>query len=328
MKRTSILLLLILLLLGILGIIALIGSSAGFLLIVIPAFLIWLFVWILPAVLKRVDSKEWIATGLLILIGLIFPTSLLMSRGYEMGPFSTLTSTIIFLLPSLALVNAAVLLFSGLSRRSSGMGNDKITVVSFVLSALLLIKVLHNIYDLMLWDSTYDPLNYLWLIIPIFMVLLSGLMLFIALPYRTKPVGIFYVLIVPVLLVAVSAIAQSVDFHQETARRAQRTVQAIESYYESNGRYPESLSQLRPRHILSLPKPMVIYGQDWCYEGGDDYYRLGYIDRKHWSDPNLIGRVHTSVGEVSDLPQICITEFAAIQKDQPDYPYAYSMEDR
>jgi len=94
--------------------------------------------------------------------------------------------------------------------------------MALFLGVVLLIKTLHNLYDLTLWDNTYDSLGYLWLILPIFAVLLSGMTLFIALPYRTKPAGIFYVLIVPVLLAAISALAQSVDFHRETMKRAEQ----------------------------------------------------------------------------------------------------------
>jgi hypothetical protein len=305
MKRTSVLFLGVTLLLGIFVMITLAGVSAGSLLIVIPALLIWLFVWVLPAALKRMDSRVWIVTGLLILIGLIFPTSSLMSRDYEMGPFSKLTSTTLFLLPSLALVNAALLLYARFGKTVSDTVNDRLPEFSFVLSILLIGKTLHNIYDLTLWDNTYDSLDYFWLIVPIFTVILSGLALSFALSGRMKRVGTAYVIILPVVLIATSALAQRVDFRQETAKRAERTVQAIESYYESNGQYPESLSQLRPRYILSLPKPMIIYGKDWCYEGGDDHYRLGYVDREHWSSPYLIRRIYKTAGEYLETGNFC-----------------------
>ena len=333
MKKYSIPLIVILLL-GTFGMITLAGVSVGFLLVAIPALLIWLFAWILPAVLKRVDSKVWIAIGILILIGLIFPTSSLMSSDYEAGPFSTPVSTIIFLLPSLALVGAAVLLYSVLSfyypndvSESESMKSEKrqgngLPLIALLLAAILVIKTLHNLYGLTLWDNTFDPLGYLWLILPIFIALLSGMTLFITLPYRTKPAGIFYVLIVPIFLVAVSALAQSVDFRQETTKRAEQVAQAVDSYYAREGMYPETLSQLTPWYGVPLPKPIIIYGQDWCYESGADYYRLGYIDREHWSDPRMIGHIYKSVGEVPDTQPMCMAEFNALQ----DHQYSYWKE--
>ena len=331
MKKYSIPLIVILLL-GVFGMITLAGVSVGFLLVAIPALLIWLFAWVFPAALKRVDSRMWIAIGILILIGLIFPTSSLMSSDYEAGPFSTLGSTIIFLLPSLALVCASFLIYSFLnfhypidgpeSTESGKGGNGRVYSIALLLAVLLVIKTLHNLYGLTLWDNTFDPLGYLWLILPIFIAFLSGMTLFITLPYRTKPAGIFYVLIVPVLLAAVSTLAQSVDFHQETAKRAERVAQAVESYYAREGTYPETLSQLMPWYGAPLPKPMIIYGQDWCYESGADYYRLGYIDREHWSDPRMIGHIYRSVGEVPDIQPMCMAEFNAMH----DHQYSYWKE--
>jgi hypothetical protein len=127
-------------------------------------------------------------------------------------------------------------------------------------------------------------------------------------------------------MIAVSAIAQRVDFRQETTKQAEQAVRAIESYYTREGRYPETLSQLSPWYAISLPKPMIIYGQDWCYESGNVYYRLGYVDREHWSDPRLIGRIYKSVGEIPDSQPMCMDEVKAMQSRFPGYQYSYWKE--
>ena len=325
MKKYSIPLIVILLF-GVFGMITLAGVSVGFLLVAIPALLIWLFAWVFPAILKRVDSRVWIATGIVILLGLIFPTSSLMSSDYELGPFSTLVSSIIFLLPSLALVGASFLLYSVLSfsepMKSDKGQNDRLHLIALFLGVVLVIKTLHNLYDLTLWDNTYDSLGYMWLILPFFLVLLSGLTLAIALPGRVKLTGSIFSIITIGLLIAVSALAQSVDFHKETTKRAERVVQAVDSYYAREGIYPETLSQLTPWYSIPLPKPIIMYGQDWCYESGADYYRLGYIDREHWSDPHMIGQIYKSVGEVPDTQPMCMAEFNAMQ----DHQYSYWKE--
>jgi hypothetical protein len=235
----------------------------------------------------------------------------------EPGPVSTLIMSTLLLLPPLALINAALLLHSAVYRSSA---------VSLGLGVILLSRTLYNLYDLTLWDATYDPLGYIWLIFPILAVLLAGVMLSVALTGRRKLAGLAYAVLVSVVLIAVSASAQRVDFRQETADRAERTVQAIESYYARRESYPETLSQLTPWHILPLPKPMIIYGQDWCYESGDGYYRLGFLDREHWSDPRLIGRVYKPAGKTIDAPPICMDEFTAVQTSHPDYPYSYWVE--
>jgi hypothetical protein len=127
-------------------------------------------------------------------------------------------------------------------------------------------------------------------------------------------------------MIAVSARAQRVDFRQLTEERAERVTQAIETYYAREGHYPQDLRQLTPWYALSLPGPVIIYGQEWCYDGGEDYYRLGYVYREHWSDPRLIGQIYKTKGEVPDLHGMCEEEVVALQKRYPDYPYEYWMD--
>ena len=300
-------------LMGIYGLAFLFGGSFLFVIVPVMALLCGLLGWILPRTLKRTSPNVWIISGLILLLGLLIPSSSLMvDRGT--GPVSTLIWTTLLLLPPLALVNAGILLHSTVERPSA---------VSFGLGVLLLARTMYNLYDLTVWDNTYDPIEYLWLILPILAVLLSGVMLSAAMPGKWKLAGPAYAVIVSAMLIAVSASAQRVDFRQETAQRAERTVRALESYYARRGSYPESLSQLMPWYSLPLPKPLVIYGQDWCYEGGTDHYRLGYLDREHWSDPRWIGRVYKSVGETTDASALCMEEFTVVQARNADYPYSF-----
>lgn len=305
-------------LLMVIGLVSWLGSSVNIMLLL--GLLLGFAAWVLPWAARRVSAEAWMVTGLLILAGLIVPSHWVMADR-EPGLLSSFAAAILFLLPSLALVNAALLLQAGLT-----LLNRRTALACLVLAGILILKTLHNLYELTVWDSTYDALTYLWLIVPVCAVLLSALMLFVVLPERTKLTGFIYLLILPALMIAVSAMAQRVDFRQVTDRRAERTVRAIESYYVREGRYPNALSELAPRYLLSVPKPMIIYGQDWCYESGQGYYRIGYIDREHWSDPRLIGRVYSAAGETPGSGQMCLEEFNTIQSRHPDFPYTYLEE--
>jgi hypothetical protein len=303
----------------------------------------WLFVSALAWAARKMNAKVWIYAGLFILAGLFWPTSMLVEifPNHLSLPFETLAAIMLFLITPTALVSAALLLYSGLSlyreRQSGSAAEDessqaqrkhagRTAAAALVLSALLLAKTLHNLYWLTVWDNTEDPLGYLWLIVPVVAVLFSGVMLSITLPGRTKLAGFLYSLLISALMIAVSARAQRVDFRQLTEKRAGRISQAIETYYDREGRYPQDLRQLTPWYVLSLPGPVIIYGQDWCYDGGEDYYRLGYIYREHWSDPRLTGRIYTTQGKVPDLARMCEAKVVALQKRYPDYPYEYWLD--
>jgi len=302
-------------------------------LIVIPIVL--LFVSALALAARKVSHRVWIlAAALLLLPGLSLPASVVNNifTASPEPPFG------LSLMPSVALLITALLLYSGLnayrewqhaSAVEDGRSQEqrkragRAAAVVFVVGALLLAKTLHNLYWLTVWDNTYDSLGYLWLVAPVVAVLFSGVMLSITLPGRTKLAGFLYSLLIPALMIAVSARAQRVDFRQLTEERAGRTSQAIETYYAREGHYPQDLRQLTPWYVLSLPGPVIIYGQDWCYDGGEDYYRLGYVYREHWSDPPTIGRIYKTKGEAPDLHDMCEEEIAALRNRYPYLFYEY-----
>jgi hypothetical protein len=301
----------------------------------------WLFISALVWAARKMSAKVWIFAGLVVLAILFLPVSMLVKiiPARLSQPLDSLVSLMTFLLIiSFALIITALLLNSSLNLykewQNAGAGENensqtqrkhagRTTAIALVLSALLLAKVLHNLYWFTVWDNTDDSLGYIWLIIPILAALFSSEILLITLPGRTKVASILYLVIIPALMILVSARAQRVDFRQLTEKRAGLANQAIETYYLREGRYPQDLQQLTPGYVLSLPEPVIIYGQNWCYDGDDDYYRLGYVYREHWSDPRLTGRIYSTKGEVPDLPRMCEEEVDALQKRYPDYPYVY-----
>jgi len=297
--------------------------------------IVLLFVSALALAARRVSHGVWILAALLLLPLLSLPASVINNifTASPEPPFA------LILMSSVALLIVALLLHSGLStcrewqqasvveagpaqaQRSKRAG--RAAAVMFVLSAVLLAKTLHHLYWFTVWDNTYDSLGYLLLLVPVLVALLPGVTLSITLPGKTKLVGFLYSLLIPALMIAVSASAQQVDFRQLTEERAEHVAQAIESYYAQAGHYPQDLWQLTPRYALSLPGPVIIYGQTWCYDGGGDYYRLGYVYREHWSDPRLVGRIYATKGKVPDLDGMCEEQVISLQERYPDYPYEY-----
>lgn len=308
------------------------------------AIAVALIAFSLAPITQRVSHYVWISAGFLILVALCLPTSFF-EKFFPPGDAGPLTSSIAFtilIIISLALIITALLLNSCqmLYKKSQAVGKeedgalqedarkpDRAVAIILGLSVLLLAKAHHSFYWFMVWDGTIDSLVILWLPITIMAVIFSSFMLYVILPDRTKRAGLLYLLLIPVL-VALSIHAGQVDFRQRTEDRAGQVSQRIESYYTKTGTYPEDLKELSPWQIFPLSGPVIIYGQDWCYDGGEDYYRLGYVYRQHWSDPRLIGKIYKTSGELPDLHPICEQEVAILQKSYPDYPYEYWVEDK
>ena len=269
-----------------------------------------------------------LVVGLLVLAGLCVPTTLLMKNaGSTLSLGETIGKVVIFLWPSIGLTISAVLLYSGFKllavemnpAAAGGAGSPaaqkntgRLAVACFTVSGLLILKTLHNLYWLTAWDATYDPLGYIWIVVPVLVAAFSGVLLLINLSRRTVWAGLGYLVLVPGLLIAVSTFAQRVDFRQLTETRGGQVSQRVEAYYAREGRYPQELRQVKPWYATSLPGPFIIYGQDWCYEAGEDYYRLGYVYREHWSSPELIRRTYKTAGESPDPEGICAEEIAGL----------------
>jgi hypothetical protein len=273
--------------------------------------------------------------GVIILAGLLYPTHALMgiSLGYVGFPLNFLWWGLYAMLP-VSVIVATVLLYASLAQipgRNGERSQLKLKYASFInspnriggvcliLAAMILGKMVYNVYQLTLWDNTYDPLGHLWIIFPVASSFVSGLMLSVGLPGKAKFISLAYALIVPGTLILVSTIAQQVDFRQLTEQRAERLVLAIDSYYQRNQRYPEQLQDLTPRYVLSLREPMIIYGQDWCYHSGDDFYQLGYVSREHWSSPNLEGVVYKSQGNPVGEFALCADQIADLKRSKPNF---------
>ena len=179
----------------------------------------------------------------------------------------------------------------------------------FFLSTIIVSGTLYKFYGFMIWDSTYDALGFLWLPIPVLAIFSSTIMLSIYLPKDTKLIALFYIFLIPIMII-ISFHAQQLDYRQLTASRGARISRALDAYHAQNNHFPQNLQALIPRHFLTIPSPVIIYGQNWCYDGGADYYRLGFLSRDHWSSPNLFGKLLRTWGDPPDLPAICEREAA------------------
>jgi hypothetical protein len=170
--------------------------------LIVWAIVAWLFVSALAWAARKMSAKVWIYAGLLNLAGLFLPASIFV-RIFPARlslPFESPMAITLLLILSMALATAALLLNSGLNLfkewRNTGAleggGSQaqrrhvgKTALFVLALGSLLLAKALHNLYWFMVWDTTYDPLEYLWLAIPVPAVLFSSVVLSIVLSLTT-----------------------------------------------------------------------------------------------------------------------------------------------
>ena len=274
-------------------------------------------------IIPMLRNRRWMPVfiGLILSIGLLWPSGLL-SAGESTFDQTFLildpARFVLFILPLSGLVAAAFLIYLGInSRKNEPEIHHWYSIVCTLLAAVLLVLIYLNLYWLVIWDSTVDSLGELWIVLPLIFAVSSGIGLVIKFQGWLKITGIIYLTAVPAGIIGVFMIASQVDFRVLTDQYAAQVTQAAEAYHEKTGSYPASLQDLPLWQRLTLPEPAILYGQGWCYQGGQDYYRIGYLDREHWSSPLLYGHVYAVKGHFHFTNDICQAQIEAYRDSHP-----------
>lgn len=275
----------------------------------------------------RKRTNMWIAVGLLTLL-LITSTAAFYATaapGFGTTPFGAPYSFTAVFVVAVACIVALKLMHDSVvekKRANATTGQSGVArrrLHALIIAVMILLASLFTLYWLLIWDSTYDPVGVIWLFVLTVFVLITGSAAAVAATDRGRVTALAFVFVMPFLFLVVAQVARQPDFRQRTTLRAERVEHALASYYVREGHYPDTLNRLTRRDALYLPGPLILFGQGWCYEGQDVSYRLGYVDRSHWSDPHLFGHLHEAVGDWSNHPPLCATEIAAIRAVDPHY---------
>jgi hypothetical protein len=128
------------------------------------------------------------------------------------------------------------------------------------------------------------------------------------LPKRRKAAARAFMLVAPIAAWIAFAAGGQVSPEALTERRAARIEGAVQRFHEQNGRYPSQLTGLTPRYLWRIPQPIFIPGENWCYAGEDEAYRLGAVYRDPYHNAPAAVRVYAAVGEPVDLVWECDAE--------------------
>ena len=168
--------------------------------------------------------------------------------------------------------------------------------------AILLGGILYTHIWLWIWDGMDDGVRFIFLWMATTLTVVSiELMIGLTSSGWRRWVGFpFAGIILAVIYGSVLGMGNRYSNYAMTENRARHIQEAIESFRVKTSWYPLDLNELTPREMLRIPRPMIVPGQKWCYQGGSNYYRLGLVYREHWSSPYFSVRVYASAGEIPD----------------------------
>ena len=223
------------------------------------------------------------AASLGILSLLILVTIVLTTGGWIYIPSADLPewSRMVLSVFTVSAILLSILLPAGLlyaSLRSSSPIKKPHLLWSLVFIAILLAGMAYQVAWDGIWSSAHarafeDHLPF----IQSMLSLAAGIFLTLTLRGWRRLVGpLYFVLVTSVAVVALSQ-GWKLSAFEMTERRAAVVDGAVESYYQENGVYPGSLAELSPRYLPLVLPPVVVRTGGWCYQSGEDFYRLGYI---------------------------------------------------
>lgn len=234
---------------------------------------------------------------------------------------SVLSAAVYIALPTLVVATVATLAATGLKLTRSPNRTEppsrREMLGRLALAVVVLGAFLYTFAWAWLWDGTDDGLRGLVMItVSSMTATAAALVLALTSAGWRRWVGVAF----PVLLLALmqgtaSRAWQDVEnpTRHVTEERAGRIQEAVESYKEESGRYPGELADLVPGEMWWIPRPMILPAEEWCYQGGADYYRLGAIYKEHWSAPSITVRVYASAGTPPETEWHCDEKLAELQ---------------
>jgi hypothetical protein len=290
---------------------------AGLLLMLILMGLLWRFMlgfafFLVPSLLILPLGWKWGRQHPRWLIGLGMGALLYYFIGFQMvyGPLPRLGATaplvnLFGLMPALLVVLAALLFYRVALPRPATGGSWLARGATLLLAVSLLASLPYAIFWGSVWDQTSDGLFGVFVAQPnAVLALVAGMVVAFGTTGRGKVAGVLFMLLAPLLLLQAFEAGWRVSYHEITEDRAERIVAALDQYRVREGHYPASLSDLTPRDLRYIQQPIILRTETWCYEAGDDHYRLAALYREFFSSPVSL-RLYAAAGEPPDGPWSC-----------------------
>jgi hypothetical protein len=296
-------------------------SRLGLAYLILPGALALAVAWALG------QRYLWLAIALSLLsLGVLLLFNWVMSHppDYTAGPLSPVVGFLLlsglYAMPIVAVVMSGVLLTAVLPATGASEITPSSThslrsrLVIAGLAFILLIFLTYTIFWGSVWDQTSDGLFGRWVSEQAGIVAFGvGIAMTLALRGKKRLGGLLFILVVPLLLRQSFEMGWRVSYHEITERRAAGIAQALAGFQAREGHYPETLAKLRPRDLLFIRQPVILADEEWCYQGGTDFYRLAAFHREFFSSPVSL-RVYEAAGAPPPVSWECEERLAAMKE--------------
>jgi hypothetical protein len=251
----------------------------------------------------------------LLLLGLVSSGMLEPMLAGLPGWVGLLLRPILFILAGLVALLAAIFAYQGMAGESylkpqsgteSGTPDPFFAALRLGLAIALILMLLATVFWVSVWDRTADGLGGIWFVLTGGMgAIAAGGFLVERYRKQIRFLGFIFLLLVPVLIGGAFAVGIEYPYLDQTEKRAATIQRAVEQFNARHGNYPTALEELVPRDLVWVPPQLILRGENWCYQGGQDYYRLGVFWRLSFSSMLMIEE-YARAGSPPDAGWICL----------------------
>lgn len=222
----------------------------------------------------------------------------------------------LFVWPVVAVVLAARLVTESIA--SAQPSNWQAITIRLAVTALLILVIGEQIVTETVWVMAEDSLSVMPCIVSLVATATAMLLAWAATGWR-RLAALGFALLVAFTASYAFDLGSWTSPSAMTEARAEQVERAILRYHERKGHYPSRLADLTPLCLWRIPQPMIFRGQTWCYEGGDNYYRLGYVHQPAFGvPPEYVSiRIHASAGEPPKPSWPCDEELESVKSRAP-----------
>jgi hypothetical protein len=229
---------------------------------------------------------------------------------------SILTVAVYLVLPGLVIAASMVLVsstFNPLERQGEvSVLSWKMVTVRLLFTVLLLGLFFYTIVWLCIWDGTDDGIRGFFILMwSMLSAIAGGMIIILTSTGWRRWMGILTaILVIGLVRWAITIPGDQYRPYDITEMRGAQIKDALERYHAKTRLYPFHLSNLVPRELWRIPLPMIMPDEEWCYQGGSNFYRLGAIYREHWSSPYLSIKIYATAGDVPEGSWVCDEKLA------------------
>jgi hypothetical protein len=274
-------------------------------------------VLILAALWFAGSRSTWFAIAMGILglcVILLFNWISVIQNQMRSAAIQILFALLFFLTPVLLAVMPSLLTMEGLRKANVQPRFNKQNAPLFIFSLIMLAFLAYAILWGGIWDQTMD-MGFGFIAAPIagYLAIGAAMLMTNKLEAKSRLAGLLYMILVPSLIFQAYETGRKISHQTLTEDRAGKIAAALLKYHEREGRYPEKLGDLVPRDLLFIPFPVILLGENWCYQGGQDQYALAAFYREFWSAPVSL-RVYASAGNPPEESLPCQGQLAAMKQ--------------